>query len=78
MDYETARIIKLMEQSEYFKSIKEKEHFADKLVYVFHFDIGNEIKKMDLWLDANPHKRYKQYKKFIVNWLLRKDRPYGR
>jgi hypothetical protein len=78
MNPETIRLIWLMNQSKYFKSIKNKEQFADKLIYVFLFDIGNELKKMDIWLDANPHKRYKNYKKFIVNWLLRKDRPYGK
>ncbi len=78
MNPETIRLIWLMNQSQYFKNIKKKEQFADKLIYVFLFDIGNELKKMDIWLDANPHKRYKNYKKFIVNWLLRKDRPYGK
>lgn len=32
-------------------------------------DVLGELKKMSAWLDANPGKRKKQYKRFIVNWL---------
>lgn len=75
---EVQRIARLMNDSEFFRDIKDKEIFAEKLIKVFHIDIGNEIKKMDLWLWANPNKRYKKYTRFIANWLLRKDRPYGK
>jgi hypothetical protein len=31
-----------------------------------------ELQKMTVWLWANPHKRYKNYKRFIVNWLTKR------
>jgi hypothetical protein len=74
VDPRTARIIRLFDESEYFKNIKNKKEFALKIEGVFLFDIGNEIKKMDIWLYANPHKRYKNYKRFIVGWLSSKLR----
>jgi hypothetical protein len=78
MNPEVARIVELMNRSEYLKTLKDKEVLAEKLIKVYCIDIGNEIKKIDLWLYANPNKRYKNYKRFIVNWLSRKDRPYGK
>lgn len=76
MDSETARVISLMEKSEYFRDLKNKEELIKKLYWVYHIDIGNEIKKMDLWLWANPNKRYKNYTRFIVGWIARVDNPY--
>ena len=32
-------------------------------------NIDQELKKMKLWLDANPTKHKKNYKRFITNWL---------
>jgi hypothetical protein len=34
-------------------------------------NVDLELKKMEAWLVANPKKRYKNYEKFIVNWLSR-------
>jgi|GEM_PF-4877675 len=34
-------------------------------------DVKLQIKRMEVWLEANPKKRKKNYKKFIVNWLGR-------
>ena len=34
-------------------------------------DIGTELKKMREWLLANPEKKKKNYRRFIVNWLIR-------
>ena len=34
-------------------------------------NVDLELKKMEVWLVANPKKRYKNYEKFIVNWLSR-------
>ena len=72
VDPRTARIIKILNESEYFKSIKDKKEFALKIEKVYLFDIGNELKKMDVWLYANPNKRYRNYRRFIVNWLGQK------
>uniref|UniRef100_A0A6M3IMX1 Uncharacterized protein n=1 Tax=viral metagenome TaxID=1070528 RepID=A0A6M3IMX1_9ZZZZ len=32
-------------------------------------DVERELNNMYMWLDANPRKRKKNYKRFIVNWL---------
>ena len=35
------------------------------------------LKKMPVWLDANPKKAHKKnYKRFIVNWLSRSQERY--
>lgn len=39
-------------------------------------DVKAELKKMKLWLDANPTKRKKNVKAFIARWLAKaQDRP---
>jgi len=32
-------------------------------------DVQGELRRMATWLMANPHRRKKHYKRFIVNWL---------
>jgi hypothetical protein len=32
-------------------------------------DVGRELYKMEEWLDANPKRRKKNYKRFINGWL---------
>ena len=32
-------------------------------------DIEHELNKMYMWLDANPKKTKKNYKRFVINWL---------
>ena len=39
-----------------------------------HLDIYAEIRKMCVWLDANPKRRKKNYDRFIVGWLNRAAR----
>lgn len=34
-------------------------------------DVDSEIRKMREWLLANPEKKKKNYRRFIVNWLIR-------
>ena len=36
--------------------------------------IFTEIKKANTWLIANPKRRYKNYARFLNNWLLRIQR----
>ena len=44
----------------------------EKLEGIFpHVDVKDELKKMAGWLWANSNKRYKNYKRFIFNWLNR-------
>jgi hypothetical protein len=40
-----------------------------------NLDVPHELKKMEAWLDANP-RNYKQWKRFITNWLNR-SKPNG-
>jgi len=35
----------------------------------FNCDVEAEIKKMEVWLSANPERRKKNYERFIYNWL---------
>ena len=35
----------------------------------FNCDVEAEIKKMEVWLSANPERRKKNYERFITNWL---------
>lgn len=44
-----------------------------------YINIEHEFKKMEGWLIANPGKRtkYKNWEKFIVNWLNRIEKPIG-
>jgi len=34
-------------------------------------DVNSELRKMREWLLANPEKKKKNYRRFIVNWLIR-------
>ena len=35
------------------------------------------LKKAPAWLDANPSRAKKNYKRFLVNWLSRQQERYG-
>lgn len=37
-------------------------------------DIAAQIRKMTAWLMANPHRKHKDYKRFIQAWLAREER----
>ena len=37
-------------------------------------DVNAEIARADAWLEANPRRRKKNYRRFIVNWLNRAQR----
>ncbi|MBU4581034.1 MAG: hypothetical protein KKH02_01205 [Proteobacteria bacterium] len=37
-------------------------------------DIPAQIRKMTAWLMANPHRKHKDYKRFIQAWLAREER----
>ena len=41
-------------------------------------DILAQFRKMRAWLEANPRHRYKNYKRFMVNWLNKEDRHASR
>jgi hypothetical protein len=61
-----------------FEAVVEDEAYLKELHDTYpELDIAREIKRMRIWLDANPRHRYKNYKRFIVNWLNKETR-YGR
>jgi hypothetical protein len=37
-------------------------------------DIPAQVRKMTAWLMANPHRKHKDYKRFIQGWLAREER----
>lgn len=54
-------------ENQYFK-ITEDEHKKYKEVYK-DIDIDLQYKKMEIWINANPERKKKNYKRFINNWL---------
>jgi len=57
-----------------FFTITEKENL-DYLKTFDYVDLLNEYNKMRLWLIANPKKQKSNYKRFILNWLNRVEKP---
>lgn len=53
-------------ECEYFSITKEMNN---KYSSIYNFDLLKEYKKMEIWLDANPLRRKKNYNRFIANWL---------
>ena len=53
-----------------FFNIKDKDIEGWKEAYPA-CDITGELRKMREWLLANPDKKKKNYRRFIVNWLIR-------
>ena len=53
-----------------FLNIKDEDFSGWKEAYPA-CDIQAELKKMREWLLANPDKKKKNYRRFIVNWLIR-------
>jgi hypothetical protein len=64
-----------MIQVEAFEAVVGDEAYLKELYDTYpELDIAREIKRMRIWLDANPRHRYKNYKRFIVNWLNKETR----
>jgi hypothetical protein len=61
--------------------VKDEAYFKELQATYPELDLDKEIKRIRIWLDANPKHRYKNYKRFIVNWLnketryVRRNRP---
>jgi Zn-dependent M16 (insulinase) family peptidase len=53
--------------------VSESEH--DRLFYVYpNVDVAQELRMMDDWLESNPRRRKKNYRRFISNWLKSEER----
>ncbi len=58
--------------------VKNREYLKELEATYPELELAREIKRMRIWLDANPRHRYKNYKRFIVNWLNKEIRYVGR
>jgi len=55
--------------------VSELDMLAWKRIYK-PMDVGQEIQKMILWLDANPRRHKKQWRRFCVGWLNRAHKQF--
>lgn len=60
----------LLENKFYLISYEEVEHYKEQFPAV---DVEQEIRNAIAWTEANPKNRKKQGKRFLTNWLLRKQ-----
>jgi hypothetical protein len=61
------------------KHVYVGELYFDKLFYIYpNVDIVHELGMMDDWLDSNPRRRKKNYRRFITNWLKAEQRKADR
>jgi len=63
-------------QNKYFKKDKNLTLIIDAMVLKWKnnfpgLDILDELKKMDVWVESHPGKRYRDWRKFISGWLAR-------
>ncbi|KAA0257509.1 hypothetical protein FHQ18_09205 [Deferribacter autotrophicus] len=59
-------------ETEEWENITDK-HIADWNEAFPACNVKVELKRMRLWLLANPHKRKKNYERFILNWLSKQQ-----
>jgi len=71
MNIEVERIKKYLQENKYFRTIDDIDSFAKLLfdTYANRTDLMIELKKMNIWLESNPKRLKKNYKRFITNWL---------
>lgn len=67
------KIYETLNKIVYFKDIDKKGEFVQKIynIYGDKIDIIEELRRMEIWLDVNPQRRKKNYKRFIFFWLNR-------
>lgn len=64
---DSRREVVCMFECEYFQVTDEQ---IEKYEYAYPaVNVLQEMRKMEVWLDANPERRKKKYERFIVNWL---------
>lgn len=74
MNREVALIADYLKNNKFFKTIKGTDEFAELLfiTYSRRCDVVQKLREMNIWLDVNPARQKKNYKRFIVNWMNRK------
>lgn len=76
-----AGIVQLLQSHEKWKTgIKDHDGFTRTLIATYGEEWGgagilSQLKKMAAWLLANPRKRYKEHRRFIINWFNRAEVP---
>ena len=71
-----SRILLYLKSDVFMASVADAE-WVDAVysAYAGKCDILDELKKMTCWIMSDPRRKKKNYKKFIVNWLSRANRP---
>lgn len=64
--------IKFNAETKKFENIQDSDLISWEEAFP-NVDVEQELRFMELWLDANPTRTKSQYKKFIVGWLTRKQ-----
>lgn len=54
------------------------EDFFDFLYRAYGEGLTEQFQSMDAWLEANPRRRKKNVKRFVVNWLNKEAAAYAR
>ncbi len=76
---EIEKLLKKIQQDPFFSISKPPIDFdfLAKMVATYGFStLKRELNKMHLWLLADPRRRKKNYRRFIVNWMNNIDRPF--
>ncbi len=73
------RLVKQINETRFFKDSKPPIdfEFVENLVKIYgEKELRQELNKMYVWLLADPRRRKKNYRRFIVNWLNNKDKRF--
>ncbi|EHO40386.1 hypothetical protein Calab_1512 [Caldithrix abyssi DSM 13497] len=73
------RLLKKINETRFFKDSKPAIdfEFVEHLVKTYgEKELRQELNKMYVWLLADPRRRKKNYRRFIVNWLNNKDKRF--
>lgn len=72
------RLLEALERHELFgQSVPPWDYdFVELLLKSYDEKIlRQELNKMVIWLKADPKRRKKNYRKFVVNWMNRREKP---
>ncbi len=70
------RVMQYIESHPFFSKSKPPfdRDFVESLITFYGVEtLRLEFKKMTLWLKADPRRQKKNYRRFVVNWLNRRD-----
>ena len=73
------RLLKQLNETRFFKDSKPAIdfEFTEHLLMTYgEKTVREELNKMYVWLLADPRRRKKNYRRFIVNWLNNKEKRF--